>query len=120
MIEDRGASSMVVNGTTYNDKTPRQVVDILERARESRDRLCIRYGDPETGRDWGDPRMCGRIGRSTGTIKIPLLIKTSRSTGGEGLLEHVIIRITSGGRVLYEHPKYQAAPGLDPSGMPLR
>jgi hypothetical protein len=112
---------MIVNGTTYNDKTPRAVVDILERARQSRERICIRYGDTETGRDWGDPRMCGRVGRSTGAVKIPLLIKTSRSTGGEGLLEHVIIRITgSGGQVLYEHPKYQPAPGLNPQGMPLR
>jgi len=111
---------MIVNGTTYNDKTPKAIVDILERVRQSGGRICIRYGDTETGRDWGDPRMCGRIGRSTGTVKIPLLIKTSRSTGGEGLLDHVIIRITASNAVLYEHPKYQPAPGLNPQGMPLR
>jgi len=74
---------MIVNGTSYNEKTPRAVVDILERVRQSRERICIRYGDPATGRDWGDPRMCGRISRSTGTVKIPLLIKTARSTGGD-------------------------------------
>jgi hypothetical protein len=99
---------MVVNDTVYNDKTPRAVINILERARQSRERICIRYGDPATGRNWGDPRMCGRIGRSTGTSKIPLLIKTARSTGGEGILDHAIIRITAGEHVLYEHPKYKA------------
>ena len=99
---------VVVDGTTYKDETPRQVVNILERSREERERICIRYGDRDTGNDWGDPRMCGHVGRSTGTVKIPLLIKTRRSYGGEGILDHAIIRITEPGtkRVLYSHPKY--------------
>jgi hypothetical protein len=102
----------VVDGTTYNDATDPRVVQILERARttDPRQRLCVRYGDTETGRDWGDPRMCGTIGRSTGTVKIPLLIPTARSMGGEGLLEAHIVRITEAGgkrgAVLYSHPKY--------------
>lgn len=102
---------MLVDGTTYKDETPREVIDILERARKERKRICIRYGDTATGRDWGDPPMCGTIGRSSGPMKIPLLIKTRRSTGGEGLLEHRIIRITEspGKRVLYSHPNYHTS-----------
>jgi hypothetical protein len=84
-------------------------VDILENSRKTRKRICIRYGDAKTGRDWGDPPMCGHVGRSTGRIKIPLLIKTRRSTGGEGILDDAIVRITEsvGKRVLYSHPKYR-------------
>ena len=80
----------------------------LSSAQKARKRLCLRYGDVKTGRDWGDPKMCGRIGRSTGTVKIPLLIKTARSMGGEGLLEAHIVRITEPGtqRVLFTNPKY--------------
>jgi len=99
----------VVDGTTYKDATPQRVVDILESSRKNRERLCIRYGDKETGRDWGDMRMCGHVGRSTGTEKIPLLIKTRRSMGGEGILDDAIIEIRKPGktpRVLYRHPKY--------------
>jgi hypothetical protein len=103
---------MIVDGTTYKDQTPKQVVDILEHSRHTRSRICIRYGDVSTGRDWGDLKMCGHVGRSTGSIKIPLLISNVRSTGGEGILDHCIVRITSaaGGRVLYSHPGYHGAP----------
>lgn len=119
-----------VGGTTYRDETDPRVVEILENARgrgniawratgvSSGDRLCIRYGDQDTGRDWGDPPMCGTIGRSAGTQKVPLLIKSKRSTGGEAILDHKIIRITRGAKpkdgrnyVLYQHSKYHYPEG---------
>jgi hypothetical protein len=95
---------MILNETTYNDSTPLAIVKILEESRRTRKRIRIFYGDVKTGRDWGDPPMRGHVGRSTGTCKIPLLIRTARSMGGEGILDHCIIRITEskGGRVLYE------------------
>lgn len=103
----------VVDGTTYHDETDPRVIRILEEARRTGKRICVRYGDRETGRDWGDMRMCGRIGRSTGTKKIPLLISTARSLGGPGLLEHVIVQITEtrNGKKhkLYEVPGYHAS-----------
>lgn len=103
--------SGIVNDTHYDDRTPEQVARVLESARMSKQRICVRYGDPQTGRDWGDPKMCGTIGRSTGSRKVPLLIKTSRSMGGEALLDRNIVRVTesAGGRVLYTHPAYHTS-----------
>lgn len=56
-------------------------------------RVRIWYGDTETGRSWNvESEFTGTIGRSTGKIAIPLLIKNSRSYGG-ALLDDFIIRI---------------------------
>lgn len=57
-------------------------------------RVRIWYGDTETGRSWNvESEFTGTIGRSTGKIAVPLLIKTSRSYGGGALLDDFIIRI---------------------------
>lgn len=83
---------IVVQGTYYHKDTPQQVIDILEGSRISTHRLKFHYGDIKTGKAWGDVAI-GHVGRSNGQIKIPLLIKTSRSTGGEGLLDNCIVKI---------------------------
>ena len=96
----------VVDGTTYKKVTSDKVIAILEQSRLSRKRLVLEYGNKETGEVWQDcTPMRGHVGRSTGTSKIPLLIRTSRSYGGEGILDHCIIRIreSKGGRVLYDY-----------------
>jgi hypothetical protein len=84
----------VHQGTSYHAETPDAVVSILDRALTShrKIRLRIHLGDPVTGKVWGDVET-GFIGRSTGRIKIPLLIETMKSTGGGGLLDHCIIKI---------------------------
>ena len=57
-------------------------------------RVRIWYGDTETGRSWNEEyEVTGTIGRSTGKIAIPLLIKNSRSYSGGALLDDCIIRI---------------------------
>lgn len=57
-------------------------------------RIRIWYGDPETGRSWNEEyNTMGRIGRTTGNIKIPILVKNSRSWGGGDVLVGSIIRI---------------------------
>ena len=95
-----------VNGTTYKDETPKEVIDILERYRQSRSlgRLRLFYGSE--GRAWGDVEE-GYIGRSMGGEKIPLLIKNSRSMGGGGILDHCIVKIETakGKRLLWKHPQ---------------
>ncbi len=97
----------IVNGTSYDIRTPNEVVQILERSRLNRTRLHISLGDVETGRDWLEEHdVFGHVGRSTGTIKVPLLIPTRRSLGGAGILDHCIVRIRLNGAVLYQHPNY--------------
>lgn len=101
----------IINGTAYHKETSDEVVRVLESARNNHTRIKLYYGDVETGRDWNELYdTTGTIGRSTGSIKIPLLIRTERSLGGGGILDHCIVKIkdTKTGRVLYQNPKYQA------------
>lgn len=111
---------MIVNGTTYSDSTPKEVVKLLELHRQVRlERLRLSYGDAKTGKDWlEEADVEGYIGRSTGTVKIPLLIANRRSTGGPEILDHCIVRIktASGGRVLWQHPKYHNGEFRGPGG----
>jgi hypothetical protein len=97
------------NGTFYHKTTSENMMLLLEHHRIYKTRLRFHWGDVKTGKDWGDDLdVCGRIGRSTGPIKIPILLHNRRSTGGGGILDHCIVKITTtkGKRVLYQHPKY--------------
>jgi len=99
----------IINGTSYHLETPDEVVRVLENARTNRTRLHVSLGETKTGRDWLEEfESYGYIGRSTGSIKVPLMIHNSRSLGGGAILDHCIVRIrtTSGGRVLFQHPHY--------------
>lgn len=107
----------IKNGTAYHFDTPDVIVNIIEEARQSNRSIRLRFcfGDVETGRDWEEVNdTTGYIGRSTGSIKIPLLIKKVTSFGGGGLLDHCIVRIekkVGGGKYIevYRHPKYHKA-----------
>lgn len=79
-------------GTYYHKETPTIVCDILEDSRTSQKRIKIHYGDIKTGKAWGDIATC-RVGRSTGTKKIPLEIYNARSLGGGAILDHCIVQI---------------------------
>lgn len=93
----------IVNGTSYDVRTPQRVIDILERSRINKLRIQLFYGEP--GKVWESARPeRGYIGRSTGNSKIPLLIRTARSLGGEAVLDHCIVRIIEAKtkKVLYD------------------
>ena len=94
-----------VGGTFYKKNTPMKLIEVLERVREDRTRIVVDYGDIKTGRSWGEVNdIKGYIGRSTGEIKIPLLVFNSRSMGGGALLDNCILSIktTKGSRTLYK------------------
>lgn len=101
-----------INGTSYDARTPDEVVAVLENARLNRQRVHVSLGEtegPQAGRDWlEESSVTGMIGRSAGSIKIPLIVHNRRSLGGPGLLDHCIVRIrtAAGGRVLWQHPSY--------------
>ena len=99
----------VVDGTSYHADTPQAVIDVLEGARKRNTRIRIFLGDVHTGRSWNEEwDVKGTIGRSTGPVKVPLMIPNVTSTGGSAILDHCIIRIieTRSKKVLYTHPKF--------------
>ncbi len=100
-----------VGGTYYHEETPDAVCRALETALNTRSKIKIYYGDIETGRDWKESNdTIGTVGRSTGDIKIPLLIATSRSMGGGAILDHCILKIKDvrTGHVIYQQDNYKA------------
>jgi hypothetical protein len=96
-----------INGTTYNDKTPAALVQALESARLSGLRVRLFFGDSETGADWAEENdVCGYIGRSCGTVKVPLLLHNQRSVGGREIMDNCVVRLQIGGRDVWRHPGY--------------
>ena len=101
---------MNINGTTFNDGTPAAVAEALERARGTGERVRFWLGDTKTGRDWGEENdVTGQVGRSTGKVKIPLLLASKRSTGGGAILTQSIIRLQVAGREVYRAANYREA-----------
>lgn len=124
------ADYVIVNGTSYDAETPAEVVKILESYRRQPalhpvdpERLRIFYGDSKTGQIWEDEPVSGYVSRSTGDVKIPLLIYRKGSTGGEAIMDRCIMRIelSRGKKLLYLNPlceewlaKVQAKMNTDP------
>lgn len=99
----------VVNGTSYSIKTRKEVIDVLESVRESQTRVIIEYGNTVTGEPWlGGVPSRGRVGRSNGEIKIPILLYSKRSYGGGAIIDNSIIGIRTSainGTILYKCEK---------------
>jgi len=98
----------VVNGTSYHVETSDEVIQCLEKCRQNGTRIVLDYGDTKTGKSWGEVYdVTGRIGRSTGTSKIPILLHNRRSIGGGAILDHCIIGIVTskGKEPLYKFQK---------------
>lgn len=97
-----------IKETWFDSDTPFEVRRILERYRKSGELIRVFYGDPQTGRDWlEENESMGRVGRSSGIFKVPLMVEVGES-GGMAILDHCIVRIQDGktGRDLYRHPAY--------------
>lgn len=100
----------VVDGISFDKDTPDRVCRLLLAYMNTYPRVRVRlfYGDRKTGKDWCEEYdTMGYIGRSAGTtVKIPLLINNRNSTGGPGILDGCIVRMTVDKRDVYRHPKY--------------
>lgn len=97
----------IINGTSYSKQTPDEIISILEDARQSRKRIRIFYGDPDTGRDWMESHdTCGFIGRSCGNVKTPIMLSKPISYGGCAILDDHIIRITIEKKNCYINKNY--------------
>lgn len=96
------------SGTSYHAETAYPVIDALENARLNNWRVRLFYGDVKTGEAWTEENdVAGTVGRSTGRVKIPLLIANANSSGGPGILDHCIVAIMTGpGRFIYRHPQF--------------
>ena len=98
----------IKNGAFYfNLSTPQRVMDILNDAYNSGKRIRIFYGDRDTGEDWCEVYdTIGYVGKSCGVNSIPLLIKTTRSSGGGAILANYIVKITINKEVVYQQDNY--------------
>jgi hypothetical protein len=93
-------------GIFFSEGTPIKLADELIRLKESKTRIILDYGDVKTGKSWEEVYgISGRIGKSTGTKPILLLIYNSNSLGGCGLLTDCILTIkeSKGKRLIYIH-----------------
>lgn len=106
--EYNGKRYKVYNDTWYCLDTPDRVIQILDGAMKNHERIRVFYGDTETGRDWMEIYdTIGYVSRSCGNVKIPLLIKNSRSIGGTGVLDDSIVKITIDKVIVYQQSNYR-------------
>ena len=95
------------NGTSFVMGTDNKVMNIIQRAIYNRSRIRVFYGDKETGKDWLEAYdTIGRVGRSMGRIRVPILVKNKRSLVGAEIPTECIVKITIDKQVVYKHPKY--------------
>jgi hypothetical protein len=95
--------------TYFDPGTSRKVRRVLEAARRDALRVRLVLGNVQTGEPWLDERdVVGRIGRSVGALKVPLLVESRQRGGAAILTAHVLAIIDwDTGAFLYRHPAYQ-------------
>jgi hypothetical protein len=104
----------VVDGVSFYEGTNESVINILLDAMKHKDRIRVFFGDAESGTDWCETYdTMGTIGTSCGMTKIPLLIHSIRSTGGDAILTDSIVKITRNKKVIYKHPNYNCNIKID-------
>lgn len=108
------ARSPMAERAYFDPGTDPQVERVLERCGRRGSVCRLILGDVATGEPWFDERdVVGRIGRSTGSLKVPLLVPRGEN-GGPAMLTACLLAVVDwrSGRLLYRHPRYQE-PALD-------
>ena len=106
--------------TTYFDPgTDAKAARVLESCRTHERKVRLILGDTSTGEPWLEEHdVIGRIGRSTGSLKVPLLIEPGEH-GGSAILCACLLVIVDweSGDFLYRHAAYREADlSIKPSG----
>jgi hypothetical protein len=107
-LTNRYANSPLSKETWFDPQTPLGVRKTLECARKSDLRVRIWLGD-ESGLSWLEENdTIGKVGRSMGPLRIPLLVPEGEAGGG-GILTASVIRIRNERTRtdLYVHPKFR-------------
>ena len=104
----------VVEGVSFYQETNESVINILLDAMKHKDRIRVFFGDAESGEDWCETfDTMGTIGLSQGPAKVPLLIHSIRSMGGDAISTDSIVKITRNKKVIYQHPNYNCDIKID-------
>lgn len=76
------------------DNVSEELMNIILRAYKYKFRIRVFYGDIHTGRSWNEGYdVKGTVGRTTGVIKVPILLSRKDSNYGGILLLSSVIRI---------------------------
>lgn len=96
------------DSTQFQSETPAAVRRALETCRKTQPVIRLWLGDPATGRSWLEEYdTIGRVGRSMGPVKVPLLVPEGEAGGGAISTDHVIrIRDEGTRKDLYRHPQF--------------
>lgn len=96
--------------TYFDPGTPPEVARVLESCRKAGNKVRLVLGDPTTGESWLDEYdVVGTIGRSTGSLQVPLLVEDGEDGGGAILTACVLCIIDwHSGRTRHRHPTYQS------------
>jgi hypothetical protein len=103
-----GNSSLKLQ-TYFEPGTDPKAAKALEICRRDGCKVRLILGDTSTGRCWLEEYdVIGRIGRSTGALKVPLLIEADEIYGG-AILTNCLLRIVewNSGQDLYRHPAFR-------------
>ena len=96
------------DGTWYDPRTPIDVIKVLEEAMKTKERVRFIFGNTDGYVYLDEYGVMGTVGRSTGRIKVPILIHSSRSNYGNAIMTQSILRIDAKRRGnivrLYESP----------------
>ena len=95
--------------TYFDPGTDARLARVLESCRRQACTVRLILGDTTTGDSWLDEHdVVGRIGRSTGTLKVPLLVEDGEAGGGAILCTCVLAVIDwQTGDALDRHPAYR-------------
>lgn len=110
------AKSSLAKNIYFGPHVDARVREVLRRAIDENWTVRLHLGEVETGESWNDEfDIIGRVGRTTGMLRSPILVPDGESGGGI-VMASCIIRIQritgalgspSGHHDVYIHPKYR-------------